>query len=167
MRGADTVNDEFEVGFNQEFESRWYRAEQIGRVVMVVVVACALLGLLGRGPYSHESKTSPGGTMTVDYEPVARHGTQSMITVHIKQPEGPVRLLVDQRMIEPMGYQRSTPQPDHTSLAKDGDWLTFNPKPGEQDVLVRLNLSPTFVGLVPMHLSNGTDSVDWSMFVVP
>jgi hypothetical protein len=32
MRGAETVNDEFEVGFNQSFESRWYRAEQAGRM---------------------------------------------------------------------------------------------------------------------------------------
>jgi hypothetical protein len=167
MRGADTVNDEFEVGFNQTFESRWYRAEQIGRVVMLAVVACALFGLLGRGPYSHDSKTSTGGSMEIDYEPIARHSTASMITVHIKHPEGPIRLLVDQHIIEPMGYQHATPRPNFASIARDGDWLTFDPEPGERDVLIRLNLSPTFVGVVPLLLRNGADSVNWSMFVMP
>ena len=167
MRGAETVNAEFDVGFNQTFESRWYRAEQVGRVVMLIVVACAALGLLGRGPFSHETKAAPGGAISVDYEPVARHGTSTMITVHVHDPVAPIRLLVDQHMIEPMGYQRATPVPDHTSVADDGTWLTFDQEPGQHDVLVRFDVMPTALGFVPMHVSDGTDSVDWSMFVVP
>lgn len=48
MQGADKVNDELEVGFDEPFESRWSRAEQVGRVVMVLVAAAGLSGLLGR-----------------------------------------------------------------------------------------------------------------------
>jgi hypothetical protein len=33
MHGANTVNDEFEAGVGQIFESRWHRAAQTGGVV--------------------------------------------------------------------------------------------------------------------------------------
>ncbi len=167
MRVAETVNDEFEVGFNQNFESRWYRAEQVGRVVMLIVVASAVLGLLGRGPFSHATIAAPGGAISVDYEPVARHGTSTMVTVHVKNPPGPIRLLVDQHMIEPMGYQRATPVPDHTEVSDDGNWLAFDPRTDQHDVLVRFDVAPTALGFVPMRVSDGTDAVNWSMFVMP
>lgn len=41
MSGVETVNDEFEVGFNQTFESHRYRAEQAGRTVMVLFTLTA------------------------------------------------------------------------------------------------------------------------------
>ena len=49
MRGADAVNDELEVGFDERFEHRWVWAERAGRVVMVLFVGAALFGLLGHG----------------------------------------------------------------------------------------------------------------------
>ena len=67
MSGVDTVSDEFEVGFNKSFEARWYRAEQAGRVLMVIFTLAAGLGFLGRGPFSHAS-VRPGRAV-----PVRRH----------------------------------------------------------------------------------------------
>jgi hypothetical protein len=170
MRGADTVNDEFEVGFNQTFEASWYRLELVGRVIMVVFVSCALLGLLGRGPFSHASKTSASGRMSVDYEPIARHGTSTMITVHMKvltDAARSFRLLLDQHMIEPMGYQHATPVPDHTSVSDAGIWLTFEEPPGQHNALVRFDVAPNAVGWIPMQITDGTDTVSWTMLVLP
>jgi hypothetical protein len=170
MRGATTVNEEFEVGFDQNFESYWYRAEQVGRVVMVLFTAASALGLLGRGPFSHARVQSTGGAISIDYEPVARHGTTTMVTVHIKTPEGsphPVELQVNQRMIEPMGFQRSVPLADVSRVSDHGMRLAFAAMPGRPEVLVRLELMPSAVGLVPLQVSDGTDLVEWSMLVVP
>jgi hypothetical protein len=170
MRGADPVNDEFEVGFDQAFETAWYRLELVGRVVMIAFVACAFLGFLGRGPYSHARKTSAAGGISVDYEPISRHGTSTTITDHLNRPTDlthPVRLLLDQHMIEPMGYGHATPIPDHTSTSDAGVWLTFDELGGQHDALVRLDLMPVAVGPVPMEITDGTDTVKWSMLVVP
>lgn len=170
MRGADPVNEEFEVGFNQTFEKSWHRLELAGRVVMIGFVTCAFLGLMGRGPFSHSSKASPSGGISVDYEPIARHGTSTMITVHLKRPtdtEHPVRLLLDQHMVEPMGLQHSIPVPDQSSVSDAGVWLTFAELAGQHDALVRFDVSPTAVGMIPMEVTDGTDTVKWSMLVVP
>lgn len=106
MSGVETVDDDFEVGFNQTFESHWYRAEQAGRVVMVLFTQAAGPGLLGRGPYSHATARSADGALTVDYEPIARHhSTSTTLTVHIKQRwdvPHPVELRINQTNIEPL-----------------------------------------------------------------
>ena len=60
MRGAETVNDECEVGLSLTFEAGWVHMEQIGRVVMTGFTLTACLGLLGRGPFSHASIQSAG-----------------------------------------------------------------------------------------------------------
>src|SRR4051812_44741326 len=83
MRGATTVNDEFEVGFNQRFESHWYWAEISGRVVRLIFVGCALFGLLGRGTYSPAHRRTTDGVLAVDYEPISRHSTATTITAYI------------------------------------------------------------------------------------
>ena len=170
MRGATTVNEEFEVGFDQKFESHWYRAEQIGRIIMILFVTVSALGLLGRGPFSHATVRSATGAISVDYEPVARLGTTTVVTVHVKRPqEGPrpIELRVNQQMIEPMGYRRSIPLPEASRVSGRGISLTFTAVPDSPEVLVRLELMPSAVGFVPLYVGDGTDSVEWSPLVVP
>lgn len=170
MSGVETVNDEFEVGFNQTFESHWYRAEQAGRVVMVLFTLAAGLGFLGRGPFSHESVQSPSGALSVDYEPVARNGTTTTITVHVRKPQDgpkPIELRVNQQIIEPMGFQRAVPLANSSSISNDGMRLTFTEAAKQPDVLVRFELMPNTFGFVPLRVSDGADTIDWSVLVVP
>lgn len=170
MQGPDTVNDEFEVGFNQRFEAAWHRAEVIGRIVMVLFVVCAGLGLLGRGPFSHEKASSPDGKVIVDYEPVARHSTASTLTVHIRNTSDTsrtVELDIDQHIIEPMGFQHATPRPDSTEFDDTGARLDFIERPGQKDGLIRLALTPNIVGMANIGLRVDGESVSWRMLVVP
>jgi hypothetical protein len=93
-----------------------------------------------------------------------------MMTVHIRTPEGaphPVELQVNQQMIEPMGFQRSVPLADASRASDHGIGLAFAAVPDRPQLLVRLELMPSAVGLVPLQVSDGTDSVEWSMLVVP
>ena len=170
MSSVETVNDEFEVGFNQNFESHWYRAEQVGRVMMILFTLAAALGFLGRGPFSHESAQSSDGTLAVDYEPVARHGTTTTITVHLKKPQDvarPIELRVNQQIIEPMGYQRAIPLANSSSVTDNGMRLTFDEAANQSDVLIRFEVMPNAIGFVPLHVSDGSDTVNISVLVVP
>jgi hypothetical protein len=95
---------------------------------MVLFATVSLLGLLGRGPFSHATVRSPTGNISVDYESVARHGTATMVTVHferIKEAPRRLELQVNQQMIEPMGFQRSIPLADTSRISDDGMRLTF------------------------------------------
>lgn len=72
MQGADRVNGELEVGFDQTFERRWRWVERGGYVFLGLFVAAGLAGLFGHGPYNHRTRTTPELGLTVDFEPITR-----------------------------------------------------------------------------------------------
>jgi hypothetical protein len=155
MSGVGTINDEFEVGF---------------KVVMALFTAAAALGFLGRGPFSHATVRSADGNLMVDYEPIARHGTSTTTTVRIKEPqsvEAPIRLSVDQKIIEPMGYQYSIPLANSSTISDRGMRLEFNKAANQSDVLVRFQVMPNAVGSIPPRVSDVTDAIGWTVLVVP
>jgi len=170
MQSADRVNDEFEVGFDEDFERKWYYAELAGRAVMLVFAGCAIAGLLGRGPLSHQRVYANGGGLSVDYEPVARHNTPTTVTLHVTN-ENPVPravvVSIGQTMIEPMGLQRTVPLSESSTVGQDGITLRFTVQPNQPDALIRLDLLPTALGRVRLQADAGAQHVEWSAFVVP
>lgn len=170
MRGASPVNDEFEVGYDASFEQSWFRFMQVGRVVMLLFVLAALAGLVGRGPFSHHTLTSPGGSLSVDLEPVARYGTPTQITVHVRPPPGDtkVRLAIGGSMIEPLGLRQILPQPLPQEASRSGMILTIDVAPGDTEHLVRFQEQPAVVGSVPIDISvEGGETLHLTQFIMP
>ena len=170
LQGADRVNDEFEVGYDERFERRWVWAERGGRLVMLLFVAAGLAGLLGRGPFSHRSSTVPGAALAVDYEPVTRVQTDTQITLHIRNDTilPTVQVFVSTQLVEPMGLQRILPQPSAEQARGDGMNLTFAMPPGTQDGHVRLIVQPAGVGQVRQTAQlAGHPAVHWTQLALP
>jgi hypothetical protein len=169
-RGADPVNDELEVGFDQRFERGWALAERIGRLLMIAFVAAALGGFLGRGPFSHRTTSQPGSSLSVDYEPVARVQTATQITFHIDNDTAAstARLFIDTRLVEPMGLQRILPQPLAEQTAGGGLVLTLAVPAGTRDAHVRLIVQPAGIGIVHLsaHLQD-RPALHWTQIIVP
>lgn len=170
LRGADRVNDELEVGYDLVFERRFHYVEIAGRVFLVLVVALALSGLLGRGPFSHESVRTPGGGPSVDYEPVARYDTPTQVTLHLHPAPGQstTTVVIDSGFIEPMGLTALQPTPLASVAHRGGLALTFGVQPTQADTLVRLELKPSVVG--PVSMSAAVDDarpLTWTQVVLP
>lgn len=170
LRGADPVNDELEVGFNLAFERRWWRAEFIGRLVMLAFIAAGLAGLMGRGPYSHHTLQTRAHDFAVDFEPVARNGTSTQVTLHLTAPRSarPVTVTINSAFVEPMGLGQIIPRPSSQTAGHAEIAMTFNLPPGEPDALVRFILTPSAVG--PVELSAHQDDREglrWTQFVLP
>ena len=170
MQGADRVNEELEVGFNEPFEKRWLRAEQVGRVVMTLFVAAGLTGLMGRGPYSHRTNRNADQALAIDFEPVARSQTGTQLTFHLSNAtqEPTVKLFVGGTVVEPMGLQRVLPEPVKTETMSDGLLFTVAVPPGTQDARVRLMLQPVGMGVNTFVARlEGHAPLHWTQFVVP
>lgn len=152
MQGADRVNDELEVGFNQTFERRWSRAARGGYAVMALLAAAGLAGLFGRGPYSHRSAGNAASGMIVDFEPIARSQTPTQVTFHLDNPTGSptLRLFLDNQVVEPMGLTRILPEPVRTDAVTNGLALTVAVPPDTRNAELRIVLEPTGIG--PEHL---------------
>ncbi len=176
LRGADPVNDELEVGFNSRFEERWHRYELAGRVVLGVVVAAGLAGLLGSGPFSHRRTVSKtGGIAAVDFEPIARFGTPTQVTVHIRPgmggaaPQGRrVDLRLSSAFVEPFGLSGSHPAALQERAAGGDVVMTLVTQDDGQDALVRVTGKPSQVGPIHLSVQLGHDApVRFTQFVLP
>ena len=171
MRQFDPINNEVQVGYDAAFEHRWRVAEIIGRVIMLLVVAAALLGLLGRGPFSHHTIGSAGSGLLVDYEPVMRYDDITQITLHAMplSCDHGMRIWVNSKIIEPMGLQNSIPRPLSSTPLPDGLILHYDLKPGAcQNTLVRLFVKPSTVGPVPLKVRLDLNQpLAWHVFVMP
>ena len=170
MRGADPVNDEFEVGFDQSFEQGWRRAEQVGRIVMIVFVAAGLAGLFGRGPYSHRTEKTAESGLAVDFEPVARSQTSTQVTLHIANPtEAPAReVFVGSNIVEPMGLERIIPAPIAIKSVDGGMKVLLPIQPGTKDAEIRFVLQPVSLGANELIAKlDGQPPLRWTQFVVP
>ncbi len=171
VHGADPLVDGFEVGFNEDFENSWLRTAWVGRGFMLLFVLICLGGLLGRGPFSHASARSSDGALQVDYEPVARNGTATLVTLHLRNRSAdalPLSLRLSSNLVEPMGYQRSIPIPDRSTVEAGGMRFDYMVAPGQDDELVRLALQPTGIGPVDLSARLGDGPrVTWSQFVAP
>jgi hypothetical protein len=170
MQGADRVNDELEVGFDQIFERRWLWGQRAGRIVMILVTAAGLAGLLGRGPYSHRTVAMPGTGLKVDFEPIARSQTATQVTLHLTNttPSPTEALFIGSNAVEPMGLKQMIPEPTSTEILPDGLLLTVAIPPGTRDAAFRLMLTPTGIGANELvaRLNDGLP-LRWQQFILP
>lgn len=172
LRGADAVHDgELEVGFNEQFERSWRRAEQVGHVAMLLVVMAAMAGLMGRGMFSHRTSSGADKALAVDREPVARYGTSTTVTLHLDMAKFALghdwAVHLNQAFMEPMGLQQITPMPLRQAAEGGGLALAFAFEPGKPDALIRLGLKPSGVGLVHLTARIGPEVVEWDQLVLP
>ncbi len=170
LRGADPINDELEVGFDEPFEASWLRAERVGRIVMALFIAAGLAGLLGRGPFSHRTEKSPQSALAVDFEPIARANAATQVTFHLDNPTDrkTMNLFISTNVIEPMGLQRVLPAPVSTKVVQNGIVLTVGVPSGTVDAELRLVMMPSSLG--PNQLEARLDDhapIKWTQFIVP
>lgn len=171
MRQFNSINDEVEVGYDEKFEHRWRYVTIVGRLLMLLVVVAAMIGLFGQGPYSHHSLASASGRLRVDFEPIARFGNVTQITFHLKPVacDGGMTIRVNGNFVEPMGLQLDIPQPVSSIPTADGMLLHFDLDPARcQNALVRLFAKPSGIGPVLLQAQLDRDPMlSWHVFVVP
>jgi hypothetical protein len=177
-RRLDAIDDELEIGFDERFEKRWHRLEIGSHVLMALFVLAALGGFFGRGPFSHRTEKTADGRLAVDFEPLARWGTDTQVTVHLSAPgrlAGPgaavaAHLFVSSAVIEPLGLQRVIPTPNETESIGGGAIYDFTIPPGEDTAFVRFVLRPSTVGLVTAEVRTGGpdgEPLSWKQLVLP
>jgi hypothetical protein len=122
------VNREVAVGEDLEFQRRWWRFEMIVWTLFVLVLLCALLGLFGRGWLARTQRSSPDGSLTIQYDRIQRTGSPSDLTLTIgprAMHNGQIRLFLSRSTITRLGAQRISPQPEKSTLGDGGIIYTF------------------------------------------
>jgi hypothetical protein len=164
------VNHEVAVGEDLEFQRKWWAFEKLVWTFFAVILLLALLGLFGRGWLARTEKHSSDGNLTLKYDRIQRTGTPSDLTV-IFGPNairnGQVRLFLSESVINDLGAQRISPQPQTSSLGDGGITYTF-PATGRPATVV-ISDQPSGPGSFSFRavLPDTNSSVESSVVVVP
>jgi hypothetical protein len=164
------VNQEVAVGEDLEFQRKWWTFEKLVWTFFAVILLFALLGLFGRGWLARTEKHSADGNLILKYDRIQRTGTPSDLTV-IFGPDaihdGHIRLYLSESIINGLGAQRISPQPQTSSLGDGGVTYTF-PAIG-RSATVLISDQPSGPGSFTFRavLPDTNSSVESSVVVVP
>lgn len=185
LRGADAVNDELEVGYNEKFELRWHATQLVGLICMVVFLSACAAGLFGRGVFSHRSRASADGSLRVDFEPIARESTGTQLTFHVSNMADkpiPVVIYVSSHAAEPLGLDHTLPLPQSAVVSDRGIRFRFMIGAHQADSKIRFATMPTAFGFAHVRAWRVADpdladnqgsmpdpaaTIEWSQLIMP
>jgi hypothetical protein len=102
--------------------------QRIGWAIMALLILSGLLGLFGRGPFSHAIVSDPSIPFSLEYERVGRYQSPLTLNVHLHAgawEDGKVRLWISRDYLRQVQIQGITPKPDHAELSRSGTIYVF------------------------------------------
>jgi|SRR3954468_12394371 len=164
------VNHEIAVGEDLEFQRKWWAFEKLVWTFFALILLLTVLGVFGRGWLAKTQNRSSDGNLTLKYDRIQRTGTPSDLTV-IFGPDairdGHIRLYLGESLIDPLGAQRISPQPQTSTLGNGGITYTF-PADGHPASVV-ISLQPSGPGSFAFRaaLPDTNSSLESRVVVVP
>ena len=159
-----------EIEQDLEFERRAWIIERVGWILMLLVVIAALLGLFGHGVLGYRSATAPNGSVTVEYEAVARKGGSTGLDISVRAPRhaDAVVVLIADSYLRHVDVESITPEPSVVTGSGDAVRFEFPVAPGTDELLVRLQLRPDALGSIEGSVETPDGPpVRFSQFVLP
>jgi hypothetical protein len=164
---------DLEINENIDFQRRIWRFQTVGRVVMALVLAAALLGLLGPGLLSNgASADSPQTQLGVkEYERFLRFMKPTTLRIGLEPgavTEREARVWLDREYIEGVQIQHITPQPERVEAGSKGMTYVFNVEDPNQSTVFSFDLQPQKMGLLQGRVGlEDEEPVSFKQFVYP
>jgi len=154
-----------QVGFDEQFEDRWWHWEKRAWLLMIVLVILGGIGLLGRGPLAQQRLQGDG--VTVEYERVTRYQAPTRIAVTMHGgAQQPTRLFVNRSLLERIQLQSVMPRPVAAEPRENGAVLVFPPSAGNGRVM--LVAEPGVIGVPRQEVGlDGRVPVEFAQLVLP
>ena len=125
------------------FQRHQMRFERIGWAAMALLLAAALLGLLGNGPLSTATAGDDGDPIRVRYGRLDRNSNPTSFTIFLAPeaaPEGQARIWLGREWASGLLVESVVPEPESVEVAPDRIVYTFAVQPGSGTVKIVFNL---------------------------
>jgi hypothetical protein len=111
-------------------EREWL-IQRLGWIVWTGVIVAALVGFMGRGPYSDSIATSSDRTTEVSFNKyVHYHSPETLeITLRPESDTETARLFLSRSLLDNMEIRRTEPEATKSILAQDGVFYDFAKQP--------------------------------------
>lgn len=164
------VNEEVAVGEDLDFQRKWWAFEKLVWTFFALILLFALLGLFGRGWLARSEKRSSDGNLILKYDRIQRTGTPSDLSILFGPNairDGHIRLYLSESMVNGIGAQRISPQPQTSTLGDGGIIYTFpvNGRPASVVISVEPSRPGSFAFRATLPDTNS--SLECNVVVVP
>jgi|SRR5579871_1656810 len=154
-----------DVGFDPEFENRWWAIIRIIWFMLAVFTAAGIAGIFGRGAFSPAVTRS--GDLTVHYDKRLRFKTPSQIRIEATAQRPILQLEVGRPCFQATQVTRIAPPPESSQPLHPGAVYRF-PEPASGPAAVMLSLEPGAFGPTTFHITVGAGgSVEIHQFIFP
>jgi hypothetical protein len=126
------------------FEQRWHRVQRAGRVLLVVAVLAALVGVFGTGPLAAATAHGPGGRFAVDYDRFVRSTQSTSLRISARDASGPATVAIAQTFLQATSLADVSPQPDSETARGGRVVLSYQGKLPDD---IELQLAPEDIGV--------------------
>lgn len=151
------------------FQRREWTALRIGWALMALFVVAALVGLLGRGPFSWSSATGREGRLQVEYQHFTHLEADDRVTA-VVAAEAVTGDSVDFELagswVQSMDISGITPEPEEQVATPYGVRLTFATEPGTE-LSVGITFRAGEIGRVDGGVLFEGETVPFDQFVYP
>jgi hypothetical protein len=159
-----------EIEKNPGLQTRFWRLQRAGWVIVAVLIVAAAMGLFSGGPLSWAVATDPGNALRVDYERFMRQDALHHIRLAIEPAGGrTVDLQIGQPFLDAVRIEEFAPLPRAQFLERDGQVVRFRAAgDGLASFIVNLTVEPKRVGIVSSTIAiAGEAPVRFTQFVFP
>jgi hypothetical protein len=113
---------ELELEQDLEFQYKSWRVQRVCWVLIALIVLAALLGLMGTGPLSAETRRAADGLFELEYERFVRMQAPSRLRVNYTPQAvqaGEARVWLDRSYVERTRLEAVVPQPLRVEIGED------------------------------------------------
>jgi hypothetical protein len=160
-----------EVSQDLGFQRYQWTTQRWAWLALLLLMAAALLGLLGHGPLSSMTAGDPGGPLHVEYDRFLRRSDQESLYIQIgpaTTSDGTVRLWLDRDYLRKVCLEQVTPPPERSEAGPDRHVFVFRVVDPGAATLVTFHFEPRQIGPLRgrMGLGDGP-ALAFDQFVYP
>jgi hypothetical protein len=160
-----------DVGFDREFIEKWLDRQKYVWYSLILFLAVAFTGLLGRGPLAKKTISAGPDQLRVTYERFLHYKTPAVIELHLPETAvktGHVLIRLEGAVANRGAFQQIIPQPASADPLADGiiaDISTTAESMGGRVLIVQ---QPSAVGGLESKIGlEGGPSLTFNQFVLP
>lgn len=120
--------EKLEINQDLDLQRREWQWQRVGWAAMIVLLAAALLGLLGPGLLSYRNASALDGSLRMEYQGFLHYHHPQTLRIHIAagMAEGArLRLWLDREYLESIEIQKVTPEPESVEAGRDRRTYVF------------------------------------------
>lgn len=164
-----TPDGDFQVSEDLPFQMREFAAQRIARIGVLVVIAAALLGLLGgSGPFATARAGDAAGGVLVEFDRLAH--VQRPTSLRLRALAGPdereLALHIGSAYLDRVTVTSITPEPKRVEAAADGLRFVFATEPGAA-LDAAFSIQADTPGAASAEVRRAGHAVRFTQFVYP